>query len=384
MLTRERAINKPSSSTTTNATAQTQSHKDNMCFQYIIHYSDCMHDDTSNHTPCENAPNCEGEVTRIINMERFCSNCFNAKTLPVDAPHQDTTYNISMLGWLHSFVIFTLASSSRIVDLPSGGKASIFHPDVRNLFLERLSHAKPQFVYQLEHNLHGGFMAGLKWLERDSDFMRDRTKFYLLVRDAALAHKMRDFGRSEDPNQIAPEPAVTPDDFKQAMNNMLRNGGDVLTAAADLILLLESPAAEEIDGSESESFRESESFKELMRRLNLISTPASTPLDDENCSICRESYNHPSEGPPQRPVQLPCSHIFGLSCLGFVLSCWDPCSGLPRCPLCRAPINLMSPREIIFGLNGSYKQPEQAAGWFVWFTETAGDELLDRDGAALA
>lgn len=69
-----------------------------MCLKYIIHYSDCLHDDTSTHSPCENAPNCDGEVTRMMNMEqRFCSHCFNANTLPIDLLYKDTTYSLARM-----------------------------------------------------------------------------------------------------------------------------------------------------------------------------------------------------------------------------------------------------------------------------------------------
>ena len=89
------------------------------------------------------------------------------------------------------------------------------------------------------------------------------------------------------------------------------------------------------------------SLHDVLRFVQTLPKIEIDELDDESkeCSICRGPYGEPVSfdgGKVEKPVQLPCGHVFGKGCLKVLLSpkCEGEESGWGErlCPLCRRVI----------------------------------------------
>ena len=73
--------------------------------------------------------------------------------------------------------------------------------------------------------------------------------------------------------------------------------------------------------------------------------------DDRDCAICRGPYGEPGsmlDGEPEEAVKLPCTHVFGKSCLTVLLGPKPEGWGQRLCPVCRQDVPLF-PRMIPSG-----------------------------------
>ena len=77
--------------------------------------------------------------------------------------------------------------------------------------------------------------------------------------------------------------------------------------------------------------------------------------DDQNCGICRLEYSYSSssnisdqEDPPEKPVLLPCGHVFGQHCLKTWLSPAPEGGNSNACPMCRHKLFEAGPGDDAF------------------------------------
>ena len=195
-----------------------------------------------------------------------------------------------MHDWLAAALVTSGVSESGV---------GLLDPDIKPRLLERLSHETVQsrWVIQLENALHGHFhfIAPLMTIGRETELMANQMWLYLVVRDAALAHRIRDFERTgDDPNP--PETVSEPADINVVLQVIqeLSSSSDPEATAEDLIRRYEPRPAvlepvEEEDHPDPEAPAR-EATEELRRRLDRILTPVPVPQEDLNCLICQQAY----------------------------------------------------------------------------------------------
>ncbi|KAL8771475.1 MAG: hypothetical protein Q9209_003145 [Squamulea sp. 1 TL-2023] len=78
-----------------------------------------------------------------------------------------------------------------------------------------------------------------------------------------------------------------------------------------------------------------ETLAEILSKLHNICTfPALERLDREDCSICSNEYQ--TDG-PEKPIQLGCGHVFGMTCILTWTLDKVGAGNIPDCPVCRRP-----------------------------------------------